>query len=185
MRLFLCSVFSFISACFFAQDTTAMLLPKDTIKVHSPKKALIYSAIIPGSGQVYNHIAMPKGKKNAFWKVPLIYAGLGATGYFLIKNQQAQRSLRTEYDNRINGGTINPKWSDYDDDAVLTLYGKYLDRRDLSIIGYGLVYLLQLADAGIEAHFVNFDISEDLSLAIEPAYLGKNTIGMSLTFNFR
>ena len=109
MRLFLCSLFVLISACFFSQDTTMLLLPKDTLKIHSPKKAIIYSAIIPGAGQVYNHIAMPKGKKKAFWKVPIIYAGLGATGYFLINNQQAQRSLRTEYDNRKNGGTINPK----------------------------------------------------------------------------
>ena len=80
-------IFIFFSTCFFAQvDTTS--IPNDT--VHSVKKAMIFSAIIPGSGQVYNHIAMPKGKKKAYWKVPLIYAGLGSTGYFLVKNQLLQ-----------------------------------------------------------------------------------------------
>lgn len=185
MKLLWSSIFFLWTFCLSAQDSLEIANPNDTVNVHSPKKAIIYSAIIPGAGQVYNHMAMPKGKKKAFWKVPLIYAGLGTTGYFLIQNQQTQMSLRKEYDNRINNGTLDPQWQQYDDDGVLTLYNRYLDRRDLSILGLTAVYLFQLVDAGVEAHFVNFDVSEDLSLAIEPAYFGKNTIGMAFTFNFR
>lgn len=186
MRLLLSSVFIFFVSCSFAQDSLSITLPEDSVKAHSPKKAIIYSAIIPGAGQVYNHIAMPKGKKKAFWKVPLIYAGLGATGYFLIKNQTTQVSLRKEYEYRqLNEMSLDPKWEPYDNEGVLTLYNQYLDRRDLSILGFSAVYLIQLIDAGIEAHFVDFDISEDLSLSFEPAYFGKNTIGMGLTLNFR
>ena len=55
-------------------------IQKDT--THSVRKASILSACVPGAGQVFNHLAMPKGKKKAFWKVPLIYAGLGVTTYF-------------------------------------------------------------------------------------------------------
>src|SRR5690554_7616653 len=59
-------------------DTLSVTLVKDS--THSPKKAALLS-LVPGGGQIYNHLAMPKGKKKAFWKIPIIYAGLGATGY--------------------------------------------------------------------------------------------------------
>jgi hypothetical protein len=169
----------------FSQDSLSSQLPLDTLNYHSPKKAVIYSAILPGAGQVYNHIAMPKGQKKAFWKVPLIYAGLGTMTYFLISNQQTQRSLRKEYEYRIDGQTVDPEWELYDDAAIDVLYNQYLNRRDFSILGLGAVYLIQIVDAGIEAHFVKFDISEDLTLAIEPAYFGRNTAGLNLRFNFR
>ena len=51
------------------------VIAKDT--VHSVKRATILSALLPGAGQVYNSMAMPKGKKHAYWKVPLIIGGLG------------------------------------------------------------------------------------------------------------
>ncbi len=170
----------------FSQDSLSSQPPIDTVKVHSPKKAVIYSAILPGAGQVYNHIAMPKGQKKAFWKVPLIYAGLGTMTYFLISNQKTQLSLRKEYEYRIDYGiTVDPQWELYDESAIDLLYNQYLNRRDLNILGLGAIYLIQLVDAGIEAHFVKFDISEDLSLAIQPAYFGQNAAGINLRFNFR
>ncbi len=169
----------------FSQDTLANQASLDTVKVHSPKKAVIYSAILPGAGQVYNHLAMPKGQKKAAWKVPLIYAGLGTMTYFLISNQKTQLSLRKEYEYRLDGLVVDPKWALYDDGAIDILYNQYLNWRDLSILGIGAVYFIQIVDAGIEAHFVKFDISEDLSLAIEPAYFGRNTAGLNLRFNFR
>lgn len=176
----------FFASTLFAQvEADTIDSHSDTSYHHSVRKAVIFSAVIPGAGQIYNHIHMPVGKKKAYWKVPLIYAGLGVTGYFLIQNQQTQLSLKTEYTNRLNGGTLNPDWQLYDDDGVLTLYNQYLDWRDLSILGFGAVYLLQIVDAGIEAHFVHFDISEDLSLSVHPQYYGSNTYGVSLSFNFR
>ena len=57
------------------------------------KKVMIYSALLPGAGQVYNHLAMPKGKKKAFWKVPLIYAGLAGTGYLVLQNNQLRKVI--------------------------------------------------------------------------------------------
>lgn len=165
----------------WSQDKT------DTISspTHSVKKAMIMSAIVPGSGQIYNHRAMPKGQKKAFWKVPLIYAGLGATGYFLINNQLTQKALKQEYSNRMDGKPTDPQWEQYDDQGVLTLYNQYLDRRDLSILGFAAVYAFQIADAGIEAHFVRFDISKDLSLQIRPSILYNGQAGINASFNFR
>lgn len=173
----LISLFSISSL--FSQENT------DTIKVHSVRKAMILSAVAPGAGQVYNHIAMPKGKKRAHIKVPLIYAGLGATGYFLVTNLQTQKALKAEYQNRQDGNPTDPNWQAYDDDGILTLYNQFLDRRDLSILALSAVYLFQIADAGVEAHFVRFDISTDLSASIKPVFFTGYHTGLMLTFNFR
>ena len=166
----------------FAKDTTGV----DSIKTHSIRKAIILSTVLPGAGQVYNHIAMPKGRKKAFWKVPLIYAGVGTAGYFLVTNQKQQISLKKEYTYRQENGIPNdPNWIAYDDYGVLTLYNQYLNWRDLSILAFGAVYLLQIADAGVEAHFVSFDVSEDLSLSIEPQLIQNQVPGIGLRLNFR
>ncbi len=154
-------------------------------KKHSTKKAVILSAILPGSGQIYNHLAMPKGNKKGFWKVPLIYTGLGVSSYFLITNQITQKSLKNEYIARQNGDLGNIEWADLqNNDQVLTLYNQYLSWRDLSIVAISLVYILQLTDAGVEAHFVNFDISKDLSISINPTILNYQNPGLQLSINF-
>ncbi|HIP31619.1 MAG TPA: hypothetical protein EYG86_02535 [Crocinitomicaceae bacterium] len=172
----------------YSQDSLAVekiVEEQDSIKPHSIKKALLLSAVIPGAGQIYNHLAMPKGQKKAFWKVPLIYAGLGVTGYYLIKNQRLQKELRTEYQNRLDLLPTDQKWSPYDDQGILTLYNQHLTRRDLFIMGVGLVYLFQLADAGVEAHFVSFDVSEDLTFNLDPVMMDFRTAGFRISLNFR
>ena len=73
----------------------------------------------------------------------------------------------------------------YDDDGVLALYNQYQNWRDLSIIAVGAVYILQLVDAGVEAHFLSFDVSEDLTIAFEPVMMDYRTGGFRMTLNFR
>ncbi|OFZ40524.1 MAG: hypothetical protein A3D92_09760 [Bacteroidetes bacterium RIFCSPHIGHO2_02_FULL_44_7] len=160
----------------------------DSVKPHSIRTALLLSAGIPGAGQIYNHIAMPKGKKKAYWKVPLIYAGLGASTYFLVSNQAQVSSLRNEYrfmESNDGAHSDNSKWVDYDQSGVLLLHDQYQTFRDLSILAVGLVYLLQLTDAGVEAHFVNFDISHDLSFHLDPVLFNSRSPGLSLSLKFR
>lgn len=165
----------------------------DTVKKHSVLKAAIFSAVIPGAGQIYNSIAMPKGKKHAYWKVPLIYAGLGVTGYFAIKNNTLAKSLKTEYKFResTNFTQINDiQWAEYDQSSLVELYQKYSNQRNWLFIGMGLVYLFQIADAAVEAHFVRFDISENLTLNIQPTllqnpYARNNGVGVTLALKFK
>lgn len=150
------------------------------------KKVMIYSAVLPGAGQVYNSIHRENGPKHAYWKVPLIYAALGATGYFLTVNNQTQKSLKTEYTNRINNvGSLNPTWAPYDDQAVLSLYQSYLNKRDMSILGCAAVYFIQIAEAGVEAHFLHFDVSDKLSLQASPTLFGPSSAGIHIKLQFR
>lgn len=180
-------IFIFLSFSCFSQDST--LIELDSIKVHSPKRALILSAIVPGAGQIYNHNAMLKvkrnGRANVYWKLPIIYAGLGTTVYFAAYNNGIKNELKTEYTTRQSGGLGSDKWSAYDDQGILTLHDQYLKWRDLSILGAVMVYLFQMADAGVEAHFINFDVSEDLSMSFAPTMMDYKTAGLSIKLNFR
>src|SRR5690554_7279987 len=164
-------------------DTLSVTLVKDS--THSPKKAALLS-LVPGGGQIYNHLAMPKGKKKAFWKVPIIYAGLGATGYFAIQNHVTQKALKAEYLFREKNGYPNlSEYAAYDQQGILTLFEGARRSRDLMIFAFIAVYGLNVLDAHVEAHFVNFDVSKDLSLSLTPRMHDFHTPGLALTLNFR
>ncbi|PHR17514.1 MAG: hypothetical protein COA38_20675 [Fluviicola sp.] len=182
--------FLLISSTAFAEDTLSV---NDTVAPHSIRKAILFSAVVPGAGQIYNHLAMPKGQKKAFWKVPLIYAALGTSTFFLVRNEQQQKYFKQEYKKRQFltylpddpfVTNFNTDLAVYDDAGILTLYNQYLTWRDLSILAVGAAYLFQLADAGVEAHFVSFDVSEDLSFTVDPVIMNSRTPGLSLCLNF-
>jgi hypothetical protein len=155
--------------------------------VHSPQRAAMLSLILPGAGQVYNHRAKPKGKKNAIWKTPLIYGGLGATAFFAIENHILQRDFRAEYEFRVeNPNSTNlPGYENFDNQGILSFYEQTRRSRDLMIFAFVAVYGLNVLDAYVEAHFVNFDVSKDLSLNIRPVLHAVTTPGIALSFNFR
>ncbi|GAB5418607.1 MAG: hypothetical protein Crog4KO_03640 [Crocinitomicaceae bacterium] len=175
----------FISFHVFSQeDTTAV---QDTVPVHSVRKATILSAALPGAGQIYNHMAMPKGKKKAFWKVPLIYGGLGALGFFVVDNHRTVLELRDQYNLIEDGGSATGIWNVYGTDktAILAQHDQFARWRDFSIIGFVAVYAVQVIDAAVEAHFVNFDVTEDLSMRVSPTLMNQQSIGLKLSLNFR
>lgn len=184
MKIFCCFFLLIFSNTLLSQDTL-IKSPNTKDTSHSVRKAALYSAILPGAGQIYNHLAQPKGKKNAWWKVPLIYSALGFTGYSIIKNQEFVGSLKSEYRAREKGVFEDERWVSYDNTGLITLYTQYSKKRDFAILGSLLIYGFQLADAAVEAHFVNFDISEDLSLGINPIMITKQAPGLSFTLNFR
>lgn len=182
LLIFLC--FPFFS---FSQEAKIGIDTLQTEKIHSPKKAALLS-LLPGAGQIYNHLAMPKGKKKAYWKVPIIYAGLGTTGYFFIKNHQTQSILKEEYLFRAKNGFPNPeltKYANYDDQGILTLFESKRTNRDLMMFAFIAVYGLNILDAFAEAHFVQFDISKDLSLNVNPIMMDTYSPGISVRLNFR
>jgi len=169
------------------KDSTIVI---DTSYHHSPKKAVIFSVIIPGTGHIYNHLHFEKGQKgrnNVFWKLPLFYTALGYTAFSMINNQTIQRDLKSEYHFRENNtnSTLDERWNNYDTQGLVSLTKEYEGKRDFSILMFGAAYLIQLIDAGIEAHFVNFDISEDLTLNIYPNIISSKVLGLSFCLKFK
>ncbi len=151
----------------------------DTARYHSPRKALTFSAILPGLGQVYN------GK---YWKIPIVYGAGGAFVYFFRYNQIKYKKFRDAY---VNGDPqkeafIDGRYYSYD---ILPRGRDYYRRyRDLSLLGAGLIYLLNIVDAMIDAHFFYYDVSEDLSLRLEPVMLKEGlqpaTVGFQVHIGF-
>lgn len=178
------------------------------VKEHSPHKATIYSALLPGLGQIYN-------KK--YWKLPILYAGIGATLYAIgwntdqydrYKNAYVDFSNYLDYKNQPEGGELTEPSSkryeefapDYDfstidpgvDDWYKTKFknGKdsYKHDRDLSYIILLGVYVLNIIDATVDAHFTNFNINDDLSMTVQPKMnfspVSGGTLGLSCRINF-
>jgi hypothetical protein len=184
-------LFFFLSLSFLgvqAQDKDPFL-EEDSVKVHSPKKASRLSLFLPGAGQVYNSLAMPKGKKHAWWKVPIIYAGLGATAYLFAENQVLQRNYKKEYINRVKLGLSPGAYFEgfevFDDAALIQLHEAHKSSRNTMAIGFIAVYGLNILDALVEAHFIDFDVSEDLSLMLRPAIMQNNTFGVSMALRLK
>lgn len=132
-------------------------------KPHSIKKAAIYSAVLPGLGQVYNKAA---------WKVPIIYAGFGVLTYFIISNNKEYQLYHEAYVYKANGRTDpidNPYVDKYNLDQLQRGMDYYRRNRDLSFIVTGIWYTLNILEAYVDAHFFDYDISEDLSINIRPS----------------
>lgn len=141
-----------------------------------PRRASIMSAVIPGLGQVYNR---------KYWKVPVIYAGLGAFGWIFKQNndqyQFYRRNLRAVYDDDPN--TKNE--THYSPDQLQSQKVYYKRYRDLAAIGMGAIYLLNIIDANVDAHLRTFDVSDDLSLRAGPWFVPGVATGVRLTLQFK
>lgn len=163
-------------------------------EVHSPRKATIYSAILPGLGQAYNR---------KYWKIPLIYIGFGAIGYFIDWNNDNYQFNKKAYthltDDDPNTNAFmeveavkyydleNPTHFQNFRDGLVKRQDYYRRNRDLLIISFVGFYGLNIIDASVDAHLFNFDISDDLTLNWEPSMLNFNNnlvYSFNCTINF-
>ncbi len=156
------------------------ILEKEAPNAHSPRKATIYSAVLPGLGQVYN-------KK--YWKVPVIYLGFGTIAYFINWNNdnyqlfrrgyfdlidddpETQGYLEIEAVKRNNYDLNNPTHFNNLRTALMRQKDYFRRNRDLLFIGMVGFYGLNIIDASVDAHFFDFDISDDLTLKWEPSLM--------------
>ena len=141
----------------------------------NPKKAGLYSALLPGLGQIYNR---------QYWKIPIVYAAVGFAGYYLVKNGSDYQSYRKAYIGRIGNSHPTDKYANtYDITQLKQLQDdskKYLDLTVLlSVVGY----TLQVLDAVTSAHLKNFDISRDISMHVTPVITPQG-IGFGLAVKF-
>ncbi len=147
----------------------------------NPKKAVLYSAIVPGLGQIYNK--QP-------WKLPFIYGGLFAVGYFINFNNEYFQETRNalSFLNAGNDQAMSP-FPNLSSTALSTRVEQFRRDRDfLIIVGVG-VYLLNIIDAQISAHLEEFAINDELQLSFEPSYnntaFGTKNVGIALVLRFK
>ena len=136
--------------------------PMDSVQVkkHNPKTATLL-ALIPGAGQIYN-------KK--YWKLPIVYGGLGATGYLIYYYGGLTSTYRKEYVNRANKDTINfnPEFGNQTDDQILNTRNFHRKNMEICVAACVIVYALSILDATVDAHLFYYDVSDNLAVAIKP-----------------
>jgi len=151
---------------------------------HSPRKALLLSLALPGLGQAYNR---------SYWKIPLIYAGLGTLGYFIIYNNNVYQDFSEAYLIKLKDPSANPPVIGYPNGLQRVesyRQGKDIYRRnyELSLILTAALWALNMVDANVDAHLKGFDLSDDLSLRIRPGARGvgaEPTVGLSLVLAWK
>jgi hypothetical protein len=153
-----------------SRDSTSDFVPlskinpediKDTVQAQKkiPGRAGLYSAILPGLGQAYN---------GNYWKIPIIYS-LFATVYFVGEdNNHKFQTFKKAYEIFDDGETVPGLNPNYTKDDLKEYKDYYKRSRDLNIIIGVAIYFLNILDASVDAHLMDYDISEDLSLKISP-----------------
>lgn len=178
------------------ESVKVIALP-DTLVVETgfkpdPKKAVIYSAIFPGLGQIYNR---------KYWKLPILYGGFVGLSYAITWNNShyqdyfdAQRALLD--DNPDNDDIwkkmlpygMDPETADRNwfSDVVKDRKNYFRYYRDLSIIITVALYGLGIVDAYVDAQLFEFDVSPDLSMRVEPVLMNRvETNYLADSFGFK
>ncbi|WP_109830457.1 DUF5683 domain-containing protein [Reichenbachiella versicolor] len=142
-----------------------------------PNRAALYSAVIPGLGQIYN---------KQYWKLPILYGGAILIGHYIKYNHDFYNGFRNAYIARRDGGDVPENYARFDIDRLQYNAEKFKRDRDFLIIIGCVYYVLNIVDAHVAAHLSEFEINDDLSLS--PAYednsqFARRNLGLSLTLN--
>lgn len=182
------------------KDTTGKIIAGSKVKhgiwrdstgkrTFQPRKAAIYSAILPGLGQIYN-------KK--YWKVPIVYTAIGIPIYAYFYNKTWYN--RTRY--AITVASMDHTTQEYTDallnvnselvplvegtktSSLLNYRNDFRKDMDYSILFTLLFWGLNVVDATVDAHLKGFNVNENLSMQIKPAVISNQAVGISLLFRF-
>ena len=164
-------------------------------KPHIPRIATRRSLIIPGWGQAYNR---------EYWKIPLVYAALAIPVYTYIYNTNYYKKTSYAYTARYNqmfGDTttaagklaiansvanIDPQLVNLDIYSLETYRNLFRKDRDYSILWFLILWGVNVADATVFAHLKDFDVSNNLTMHVEPTFHTANgNTGVTLAFNFK
>lgn len=153
------------------------------IKPVSPLKASVFSALIPGGGQLYNGIHANKSILGKYWKVPIVYAGLGTCYAFIQFNKKEYRYYKAQYLASVDDDPTTIAEINASTESIRRVQEQYHQWMDLSYICLAGVYLLQIIEANVDAHLFYFDVSKDLSFHWLPALIpqwGQPAAGLSM-----
>ncbi len=145
---------------------------------YDPRKAILYAAVLPGLGQIYN-------KK--YWKLPLVYGGFIGFGRGINFYQKGYKKYKEElFDVLETSSGVSS--SGYTKDQLRTIVDRYRRERDFMIILMAGMYLLQMVDAHVDAHLKEFDLNPNLHVRLQPTMetdmlTGRST-GFSIKFRF-
>ncbi len=167
-------------------DTLDVEAARANVTPHSPHRATIYAMVLPGLGQVYNR---------QWWKLPILYGGVGATVYGISWNSRNLKKYKNAYidysrylEDKSKNPDLpypeNPSWEkvylggnveNFTSQQQMNFQTQLKNRktnfkrnRDLLYIVMGGIYAIQIIDACVFAHFYDFEINEDLSLNVQP-----------------
>lgn len=179
----------------YPTDSVSATTPKSEVEVYAdiqqsnsipvavrynPTKAGLYSAVLPGLGQYYNR---------KYWKIPIVWGGIGTGIGITLWNQKQYNRYRDAFIAELNGQSH--EFSDIPGITAEAL-GRTQDRakrqRDYAIAVTGLVYLLNIVDAVVDAHL--YEGRKDPDLALKPTVIydefarQNSKAGLSLSYNF-
>ena len=161
----------------------SLFIQEGLYKPLAPAKAAFYSAILPGMGQVYN-------KK--YWKAPLVWAALAAPTYFYLDNNSQYKRFRTAYKLRKTG--LQDEFTDDLGNVSVSLetlekaQEQLMENRDLSLMWGVILYVLQIIEASVNAHLLQFNTDDNLSFrptfVNNPILFNAPKVGFTLKYTF-
>ncbi|MFD2603123.1 DUF5683 domain-containing protein [Flavobacterium suzhouense] len=171
-----------------AQDEKVLIIEKDSTKLPksypapnplAPAKAAFYSAVFPGGGQIYN---------KRYWKSPIVWGAMGTSIYFYAWNNKKYHEYRDAYKDLLQGKTPKGELSVITDPDRLVRGQKFHQKnRDLSALLTAGFYVLQIVEANVNAHLMQFNVNENLSLRPEMQQNDidyKYNMGFKLSYQF-
>ena len=164
-----------------------------------PKRALWLALVIPGGGQIYNR---------KYWKLPLVYGGFIGCMYAMSWNNTMYKDYSQAYIDLMDNDPSTQSYNQFlhlgmkitteaDKKRYQDIFRKRKDKyrrwRDLSFFVMLGVYALSVIDAYVDAELSVFDISDDLSLKVEPTIINNrsssnpldaSSVGLQCSLNF-
>ncbi|MFD0835415.1 DUF5683 domain-containing protein [Mariniflexile aquimaris] len=165
----------------------SVIVKRNSYNALAPAKAAFYSAVLPGLGQAYN-------KK--YWKIPIVYGGLATGIYFYTNNNKEYNRYRDAYKSRLAGLTTDEFYFDTQGnqlssprvttDGLQRAQEFYRKNKEISLLVTIGIYALNIIDANVDAHLMQYNVDENLSLA--PHFKINEidrTSNLGLTLNFK
>jgi hypothetical protein len=156
-----------------------LMVAADTViepqrRIHSPLKATMLSAALPGMGQVYNR---------KYWKLPILYGLYGGIFYSVNFNNTEYQRVRRAWIARVDG---NPNTIDEfpaaSTDRLERAMNYYRRNLELTYILAAGLYILNILDATVDAHLLDFDVGDDLTINIRPVMINSGAGGQNAFF---
>jgi hypothetical protein len=170
-----------------------------------PMKATMLAATFPGAGQIYTR---------KYWKIPVVYAGFAGLGYAVAYNTKWYNTYskayqdftdnipetdsyaeliksppQEQYDPSLGSDDFDKSTAAWIQDQLLAQVDYFRKYRDLSYIGIAAWYLISILDANVDASLSDYNINENLKLAIAPITIPYHSfaglgVGLTMTINF-